>query len=185
MSEVFPSSQPAPLAGLNHSTSAERADYARPDRPSELNRVIAHLIHEQRAAAQEHSLWVEFLPDGELPSMQFNAELLSQAVTRLLRMAIAYTSKNGVIVMMTAEREYVGEFWVTLTMRIMGDNIRAFHRQYLAERLENDAVGSAASDVGAILVNCRQIMKQLHGRLTIESDSDQDVEFTVWLKPAL
>jgi signal transduction histidine kinase len=75
---------------------------------------------------------------------------------------------------------------VTFTVRDTGRGISPQEIPHLFERFYRGEAsrGSTAHGTGLGLAICKQIVEQMGGHITVESELEAGTAFTVWLKPA-
>ena len=152
-------------------------------RPVNLSEVTIGLVmqHRERAIERQLSMEPQLAPD--LPLVAGTAELITEAVSRVLDNALRYTPPGGHIALTTAQVEDD----VTLTISDSGPGLSPADRSHLFERFYR---GEAARDyktpgVGLGLAICQSIMNRLGGRITVGESAESGASLTLWFKLAM
>jgi two-component system sensor histidine kinase BaeS len=101
--------------------------------------------------------------------------------------AINYTPTGGLVTLSTAVQPQDGTDWVTVTIRDTGNGIPPHEVPHLFERFFRGTISRKVGvpGTGLGLAICKEIVEQMGGHITLESQAGQGAAFTVWLRPAI
>lgn len=152
---------------------------------TDVNQLAGNVVTHCRAEALERGLALnlELLP--EVGRANLDAGLITQALNNVLTNALQYTPLGGAIVCSTASRRFADRNWLTISIKNSGPGIAADELPHLGERFYR---GRAARNfkvpgTGLGLALVKEIIDRHGGRLTIDSEPDHGVDFTLWLRP--
>jgi PAS domain S-box-containing protein len=156
---------------------------------TDLNLVAGGVIYDHLARAARRQQQLVFEPDTRLPPALIDADLVRDAIRRLLDNALSYTPLNGRIVCSTQLIAESNETWLTVSVKDNGPGLAADDLPRMFERFYR---GHASRDytvpgVGLSLAICRETMAKLGGRITVDSEpalEGRGASFTLWLRPA-
>jgi len=153
--------------------------------PVDLNNLISGRLTtwERLSAGRGLTLHLDLAPD--LPRARADAELVAQALLRLVANAVNYTPA-GSITVSTATRLDDGRRWVTISVSDTGPGITPEDIPHIFDRFYR---GHAAANyktpgVGVGLSISREIAQRQGGRLTVETQVGVGSTFTLWLPEA-
>ena len=151
-----------------------------------INYLTVELIQDRAAMAAEHGLIFDCQLAAGLPMALIDPRRFMQVMSNLTTNAINYTPAGGIITLSTAIRQENDSDWVTFTVRDTGRGISPQEILHLFERFYRGEAGrgSTAHGTGLGLAICKQIVEQMGGHITVESEPEAGTAFTVWLKPA-
>jgi len=153
--------------------------------PTDVNQLITQLVFDRAALITERGLLLENRPAADLPLAQADPALVIQIMSNLMTNATHYTPPGGVITLSTAHQQRNDRSWVTLTVKDSGPGITPKDSLHLFERFYRGEAGrkSGAPGTGLGLAICHEIVGQLGGEITVDSQPGQGAAFTVWLRP--
>jgi PAS domain S-box-containing protein len=153
--------------------------------PTDVNQVAGWLMTDRLILAAEHGLTAKYQPDVSLPAVLADVNLLTQVISNLLTNAINYTPSGGIVTLTTGLTKVGTEDWVIVTVKDTGPGIPAEDLPHLFDRFYRGQSSreSTAPGTGLGLAICKEILEQLGGRITVESQPGQGAAFTVWLPP--
>jgi len=154
--------------------------------PIKLTQIIHDVYTPWAKTAEEKEQLLLDQTTTELPLVSGDPTAITQALTKLLSNAVNYTPRGGQITIQADPRNIGDQAWVTVTVKDTGPGITHHDRAHIFERFYR---GQAAADyktpgAGLGLFIAQQLIRELGGRITVESESDQGSAFTLWLKPA-
>jgi signal transduction histidine kinase len=153
--------------------------------PTNINYLTVELIQDRAAMASERGLILDCQLAADVPLTNIDPRRFTQVMSNLTTNAINYTPAGGIITLTTAIKQEDNLDWVTFTVRDTGLGISQQEIPYLFERFyRGDASHkSTAHGTGLGLAICKQIVQQMGGHITVESELGVGTAFTVWLKP--
>ena len=154
--------------------------------PININYLTVELLQDRAALAAERGLLLDCQLAADLPTTLIDPHRFMQVMSNLTINAINYTPAGGVIAVTTAIRQQDDWDWVTFTVRDTGQGISQQEIPHLFERFYRGEAGhkSKVHGTGLGLAICKQIVEQMGGRITVESEPGAGTAFVVWLKPA-
>ena len=154
--------------------------------PSNINYLTVELIQDRAAMAAERGLMFDCQLAANLPLTTIDPRRFTQVISNLMTNAINYTPAGGIITLTTAIKQGDDSDWVTFTVRDTGRGISPQEMPHLFERFYRGEAShkSTAHGTGLGLAICKQIVEQMGGHITVESELGVGAAFTVWLKPA-
>lgn len=150
----------------------------------DLNHLAADLIAGRMNLAAERGLTIEPHVDPHLPLAYTDLTLIAQVMSTMLDNALNYTPHGGRITSTTAVRRHADRDWITFSVQDTGPGLSSEEITHIFERFYR---GEAARDfkvpgAGLGLSIAQEIIKQLDGRITVESEPREGATFTMWLK---
>jgi signal transduction histidine kinase len=154
--------------------------------PTNINYLLIELIQDRAAVATEHGLLFDCQLADDLPLAIIDPRRFTQVMSNLTTNAINYTPPGGIVTLITATGRKDNSEWITFTVRDTGRGISQQEIPHLFERFYRGEAGhkSAAHGTGLGLAICKQIIEQMGGYITVESEVGVGTAFTAWLKPA-
>jgi signal transduction histidine kinase len=154
--------------------------------PTNINFLTVELIQDRSALAAERGLMFDCHLAADLPLTDIDPRRFTQVMSNLTMNAINYTPVGGTVTLATAVGQEDHSDWVTFTVRDTGRGISQQEIPYLFERFyRGDASHkSTAHGTGLGLAICKQIVEQMGGHITVDSQLGAGTAFTVWLRPA-
>ena len=151
-----------------------------------INYLTVELIQDRAAMASERGLILDCQLAADVPLTNIDPRRFTQVMSNLTTNAINYTPAGGIITLTTALKQQNNLDWVTFTVRDTGQGISQQEIPHLFERFyRGDASHkSKAHGTGLGLPISKQIVEQMGGHITVESEPGIGTSFTVWLKPA-
>lgn len=153
--------------------------------PIDINNLIGGRLTTWERLSAGHGLKLHLNLAPDLPRARADAELVAQALSRLVANAVNYTPAGSVTVS-TVARFDDGRRWVTINVSDTGPGITPDDAPHIFERFYR---GRAAANyktpgAGVGLAISREIAQQLGGRLTVETQVGVGSTFTLWLPEA-
>ncbi len=152
----------------------------------DLNQVARELLLDRRPqlAARELTLTEDLSDQLIRRPLHTDRSLAATAIGHVLDNALNYAPRGGCITLTTAVQPYADQDWVTVAVHNTGPGISAEELPHLLERFYR---GEAARDykvpgAGLGLSIVEAIAQVLDGRITVESDPDHGVTFTLWFR---
>ncbi len=154
--------------------------------PTDLNQLATSLLAEATPRAAQRGLTLTSTLTPELPFVSADGRLLAQALSKLATNALNYTPAGGTIDLATAEVIDAGVTWITFTIRDSGPGIAPDELAHIFDRFHRGRASAnyKTPGVGLGLSISRDILINLEGRLTVDSQPGEGATFTAWLKPA-
>ncbi|NTU62769.1 MAG: GAF domain-containing sensor histidine kinase [Chloroflexi bacterium] len=154
--------------------------------PTNINYLLVELIQDRAAMAAERGLIFDCQLAADLPLTMIDPSRFTQVMSNLTTNAINYTPAGGVITLTTAIKQEDDSDWVTFTVCDTGRGISPQEMLHLFERFYRGEASqkSTTHGTGLGLAICKQLVEQMGGHITVESELGVGAAFTVWLKPA-
>ena len=154
--------------------------------PTNLNFLTVELIQDRSALAAERGLMFDCQLASDLPLTNVDPRRFTQVMSNLTMNAINYTPPDGTVTLSTAIRQEDDADWVTFTVRDTGRGISEQELPHLFDRFYRGEASrkSKTRGTGLGLAICKQIVEQMGGHITVESQLEVGTAFTVWFKPA-
>jgi signal transduction histidine kinase len=154
--------------------------------PADVNYLTAELVQDRILMAANRGLVIDCQLTGEPLLALVDPARLTQVVSNLMTNAINYTPSGGLVTVSTAVQPQAETSWVTIIVRDTGNGIPAQEMPHLFDRFFRGSISREASvpGTGLGLAICQEIIEQMDGRITVESQVEQGAAFTVWLRPA-
>jgi signal transduction histidine kinase len=154
--------------------------------PADVNYLTAELVQDRILMADNRGLVIDCQLTTEPLLALIDPARFTQVVSNLMTNAINYTPSGGLVTVSTALQPKAETPWVTVTVRNTGTGIPAQEVPYLFDRFFRGRVSREASvpGTGLGLAICKEIVEQMGGRVTVESQPGEGAAFTVWLTPA-
>jgi signal transduction histidine kinase len=151
-----------------------------------INYLTVELIQDRAAMAAEHGLILDCQLAADVTLVNIDPRRFTQVMSNLTMNAINYTPAGGIITLTTAMKQQDSSDWVTFTVRDTGQGISQQEIPHLFERFYRGHASykSKAHGTGLGLPISKQIVEQMEGHITVESEPGIGTAFTVWLKPA-
>jgi signal transduction histidine kinase len=154
--------------------------------PIDVNDLMSELVQDHILMAAQRELIIDCQLSAEPLIALIDAARLTQVISNLMTNAINYTPTGGLVTVSTAVAQQAGVAWITIIVRDTGHGIPAAEAPRLFERFFR---GSASREVGTPgtglgLAICKELVEQMGGHITVDSEVGQGAAFTVWLKPA-
>ena len=119
--------------------------------------------------------------DRALPSIKIDQLLIEQALSNILKNAIKYSRKNGIIELKTKiEKDYL-----KISFKDYGKGIRKEDMPFIFERFYRGDKSRHDEGIGIGLTIAQQIIKIHKGRIEVNSNFKQGSNFTVYLPLSL
>jgi signal transduction histidine kinase len=153
--------------------------------PADVNYLIAELVQDRILMAANRELIIDCQLTGEPLLALIDPARFTQVVSNLMTNAINYTPSGGLVTVSTAVQPQADVPWVTVTVRDSGNGIPAQELPHLFDRFFRGMVSREAgvAGTGLGLAICKEIVEQMDGHITVESQVGQGAAFTVWLRP--
>ncbi len=154
--------------------------------PTDVNYLTAELVQDRILMAGNRGLVIDCQLVSEPLLALIDPARFTQVVSNLMTNAINYTPSGGLVTVSTTLQSQAETPWVTITVRDTGNGIPAQEVPLLFDRFFRGAISREASvpGTGLGLAICKEIVEQMGGRVTVESQVGQGAAFTVWLRPA-
>ncbi len=154
--------------------------------PADVNYLTVELVQDRILMAAERGLLIDCQLMAEPLLALIDPPKFTQVISNLMTNAINYTPTGGLITLATATRSREASTWVTVTLRDTGNGIPPQEMPHLFERFFRGVVSRQMGipGTGLGLAICKEIIEQMGGHITVESQPGQGTAFTVWLKPA-
>lgn len=151
---------------------------------SDLNQLASELIADRSAMAVQHDIVLTSQLASDLSFALYDQAKLTQVLINLVDNGINYTPSGTNMEIVTGMRRHENHDWVTLTVQDDGPGIAPDEMLHLFERFFRGKAGldSGAPGTGLGLAICKEIVDQMGGRLTVQSELGEGAAFTVWLK---
>jgi len=143
--------------------------------------ILTSTIEQMRAKAQENKVGVNLLISPSLPVIKGHAKSLQRAFAAILDNAIKF-SPDGGMVSITVSREEDNRVKIAIEDQGVGIPVdvqpRVFQRFFHVDQIGQHLFGG----IGIGLSIARQVIKQHHGTITVQSEVGQGSTFCVYLK---
>ena len=133
---------------------------------------------------QAKSLIVTYQLAPDLPLALANQRLLARACFHLIDNAVLYAPDHSRILMTTAVQPQKNTEWITITVKNTGLSIPPEEQGMIFDRFYRGeaATQTVAPGAGLGLAFCKESLGKQGGFITVASDPEADVAFTIWLK---
>jgi signal transduction histidine kinase len=154
--------------------------------PADVNYLTAELVQDRILMAANRGLVIDCQLTGEPLLALVDPARLTQVISNLMTNAINYTPFGGLVTVSTAVQPQAETSWVTIIVRDTGKGIPAQEIPHLFDRFFRGSISREASvpGTGLGLTICKEIIEQMDGQITVESQVGQGTAFIVWLRPA-
>ncbi len=151
--------------------------------PIRIDQILSWLITDRSAVAAEYGLTLTHEPSPNSLSALANPALLSQVISNLLDNAFHYTPAGGAVTVTCAVAQDQARDWAVISVRDTGPGISAVDLPHLFERFYRGEVGrkSSTPGTGLGLAISQEIVEQLGGHMTVDSEPGHGAAFKVWL----
>jgi PAS domain S-box-containing protein len=152
--------------------------------PVAVNDILAYGVAPDEHIVQAKSLKVAYQLATDLPLALANQRLLERACFHLIDNAILYAPENGRVLTTTAVHVSKNREWITITVENTGVGIsleeqgQVFDRFYRGEAAKQSVIPGA----GLGLAFCKESLEKQGGFITVASEPEVNVAFTIWLK---
>ncbi len=152
-------------------------------RPTDLNYLAQGLVNDRQRLLAERSLEVVLEKYADLPLVQADEDMLSQAIANLVTNAMNYTKAGGTITIQTEIGQSEGEEWVILSVKDDGIGIPPEEHDRVFDRFfrGNASRLMPVPGTGLGLAISKEIVERHGGRIALESQIDEGSKFTIWL----
>jgi two-component system phosphate regulon sensor histidine kinase PhoR len=152
----------------------------------DLNQLLRDLLCNVEPTAQRRDLALHLQSEPRLkgPGVTTDRALLARAISNLVDNALQYAPRGAAITVSASRAGTAETPGATVAVHNTGPGISREELSHMCERFYR---GEAARDykvpgAGLGLAIVQTIMHRLNGRLTVDSQPDQGVTFTLWLK---
>jgi two-component system sensor histidine kinase BaeS len=154
--------------------------------PADVNYLTAELVQDRLLMATDRELLVDCQLATEPLLALIDPPRFTQVISNLMTNAVNYTPRGGLVTLGTTKKLRGDSVWVTVTVRDTGRGIPPHEMPHLFERFFRGTVSRQAGipGTGLGLAICKEIVEQMGGCITVESQPGQGATFTVWLRPA-
>jgi signal transduction histidine kinase len=154
--------------------------------PADVNYLTVELVQDRILMAANRGLVIDCQLTSEPLLALIDPARFTQVVSNLMTNAINYTPSGGLVTVSTAVQPQAETPWVTITVRDTGNGIPAQEMPHLFDRFFRGTVSrqTGIAGTGLGLAICKEIVEQMGGHVTVESQIGQGAAFTVWLTPA-
>jgi two-component system sensor histidine kinase BaeS len=151
-----------------------------------VNYLAAELVQDRILMAANRGLVIDCQLSAEPLLALIDPARFTQVVSNLMTNAINYTPSGGLVTVSTAVQQHTEASWVTITVRDTGGGIPPQELPHLFDRFFRGTISREAgvAGTGLGLAICKEIVEQMGGRVTVESQVGEGAAFTVWLRPA-
>ena len=143
----------------------------------DLNEVIDQVCDSYRASVTgKKSLKLDVRLDPSLPLVKFDQDRVIQVLHNLIGNALKFTEKGRIVV-----ESHAGDKDVTVSVSDTGTGIRRKDLARVFEKFEQaapDARTRAQKGTGLGLAICKQIIEQMRGRISVESEYGKGSKFS-------
>ncbi|HTP08620.1 MAG TPA: ATP-binding protein, partial [Anaerolineae bacterium] len=148
--------------------------------------LTVELVQDRVLMAAERGLLIDCQLTAEPLLALIDPPKFTQVISNLMTNAINYTPTGGLVTLATTTRSLEEAMWVTVTIRDTGNGIPPQEMPHLFERFFRGIVSRKMGipGTGLGLAICKEIIEQMGGHITVESQPGQGTTFTVWLRPA-
>ncbi len=152
--------------------------------PVNVNYLIVELIQDRSALAAERGLMFDCHLAADMPLITIDPRRFIQVLSNLTINAINYTAPGGMITLDTAIQQRDHAEWVTVSVRDTGQGISPQEMPHLFERFYRGTAGhkSTAHGTGLGLAICKQIVEQMGGYISVDSQLGVGTAFTIWFR---
>ncbi len=139
---------------------------------------LKYLSESFHSLAEAKNIHLGFSAQPEIIKMDFDPEKMQDIVSNLLSNAIKFTPENGQV--QIAVRKQGGQ--LVLTVKDTGVGISEEHLPQIFDRyFQSGGNGSLTEGTGLGLALTRELVKLLHGKITVETNPGKGSVFTVRL----
>ena len=150
-----------------------------------MNAIVRTLVDDRRSLAEERKLSLATDLSENLPLVQMDENLISQAFSNLLTNAMRYTPEGGTVRVSTMISNRQGEQQVGLSVEDSGPGIDAQDLPHLFDRFFRGKVGqrSGTHGTGLGLAIVKSVVTKHHGVIDVDPGGvdGRGATFTIWL----
>jgi len=152
--------------------------------PVAVDLMVVSAVKRNKQIIMQGELIVDYAFASDLPLAMADTSLLAQALSHVIENAALYAPRNSRVIIKTAVQSKQDVEWVTIAIHNSGPSISAeeqgllFNRFYRGEA----AVHMQTAGAGLGLAYCRESLAQQGGLITVASEPDKGVTFTIWLQ---
>lgn len=155
--------------------------------PVNVNQLVAQWADDWRMAADARNLHLHVSLADDVPLARSEPDRLFSALGNLVTNALNYTPAGGTVRCTTGWQTQGGQVWVTIGVADDGPGLAADELTHVFERFYR---GHAARNykvpgTGLGLAITKEIIEQLDGRVSVDSQPGQGAAFYLWLPAAL
>jgi PAS domain S-box-containing protein len=155
--------------------------------PVNVNQLVVQWADDWRMAADARNLHLHVSLADDVPLARSEPDRLFSALDNLMTNALNYTPAGGTVRCTTGWQALGGQVWVTICVADDGPGLAADELTHLFERFYR---GHAARNykvpgTGLGLAITKEIIEQLDGRVSVDSQPGQGAAFYLWLPAAL
>ncbi|NHZ72416.1 MAG: hypothetical protein GWP17_04970, partial [Aquificales bacterium] len=154
--------------------------------PLEVNSIVIDVVKQNESVILSSALTVDYQVASDLPLAMANKSLLERALFHLINNATLYAPDNNHISVLTAVQTQQNKEWVTIAVNDTGLGISAKEQSVLFDRFYRGeaATRTVTPGAGLGLAFCKESLEKQGGFITVASDPETGVTFTIWLKKA-
>ena len=155
--------------------------------PIDLHQIVQQLTVDRAVLAAKNDIQLEYTPLVEIPQVMGIENALSQALSNLLTNAINYTQPQGKVILQTNVKARNNRNWVIIDVIDNGVGISEDEFPHIFERFYRGEASqkTGADGTGLGLSISKDLITQMGGDITMESELGKGTTFTIWLHPAV
>jgi len=155
--------------------------------PLDLNQIVQQMTVDRAVLAAKNDIQLEYTPLVEIPQAMGIENALSQALSNLLTNAINYTPPEGKVILQTNVKARNNRNWVIINVIDNGVGIAENEFPHIFERFYRGEASqkTGADGTGLGLAISKELITQMEGDITVESQPGKGSTFTIWLRPAV
>jgi signal transduction histidine kinase len=153
----------------------------------DVNRLAENLVQDRIPMAEQRNLEMSYTNNPSLPLALADPRLLTQVLSNLLTNSLNYTPARGDIQLSTNYTRNEKGDWITITTQDTGVGISAEELPHIFERFYRGSASrtTGAPGTGLGLAISNEIIEQMGGYITVDSQPGRGSTFTVWLQAVL
>jgi len=148
-----------------------------------VNALLETLVNDRIMMANKKGLDLIFEMGEALPAVLADSQYLTQVMTNILTNAMNYTPTGGKITVVSSAMDHEGRAGTAFSISDTGPGIPETEQPEIFNRFYRGSTGrsSGVSGTGLGLSISRDIVKQHHGTIMLESKPGKGTTFTIWL----
>ncbi|MEW5869826.1 MAG: GAF domain-containing protein [Chloroflexota bacterium] len=156
-------------------------------KPVDIDLLTSQLVQDRTPMAQQRRLNLTYGHNADIPQGLADPRLLTQVLSNLLTNALNYTPADGQIHVSCECQRSNANTWITISIKDNGVGISSDEIHLIFQRFYRGSAsrqtGAAGTGLGLAISN--EILEQMNGHITVQSQPGKGSTFVVWLPAVL